>query len=74
MAFTHQEDASGWFIRRQPERLTEIREAVCVPCSGGNLAEVRRCAIYDCPAWAFRVGHNPHNPRRGVKPTFGREV
>ena len=54
--------------------LTDIRDAVCAPCSDDNLAEVRRCATYDCPAWAFRMGRNPHNPRRGVKPTFGREV
>jgi hypothetical protein len=48
--------------------LTKIREHICVPCSSGNKAEVRRCAIYDCPAWAFRMGRNPHNPRRGVNP------
>jgi hypothetical protein len=51
-----------------PKRLTEIREKVCKPCSSANMAEVRRCGIYDCPAWAYRMGHNPHNPRRGVNP------
>ena len=30
--------------------------AKCVDCSGGVLAEVRRCAITDCPLWHFRMG------------------
>ena len=48
-----------------PKRVTEIREAVCKPCSSGSLAEIRHCAIYDCPCWPFRMGKNPHNPQRG---------
>ena len=51
-----------------PKRLTQVRDTVCHACCDGNRAEVRRCGIYDCPAWAFRMGHNPHNPRRGVNP------
>lgn len=51
-----------------PKRLTEVRETVCDVCRCGNKAEIRRCAIFDCPAWQFRMGHNPHNPRRGVRP------
>jgi len=51
-----------------PKRLTTIRETVCMPCSSDNKAEVRRCPIYDCPAWPFRMGRNPHNPRRGRNP------
>lgn len=58
-------EAGGELPFETPTRLTNIREKVCTPCSSDNLAEVRRCAIYDCPAWAFRMGHNPHNPRRG---------
>jgi hypothetical protein len=27
-----------------------------------NAAEVRRCAIIDCPLWPYRMGKNPHNP------------
>lgn len=50
-----------------PRRLTEVRD-YCLGCSNGSVYEVRRCPIYDCPAWAFRMGHNPHNPRRGVNP------
>ena len=43
----------------------------CMFCAE-NAAEVRRCAIIDCPIWPYRTGRNPHNPRRGVKPRFGR--
>ena len=48
-----------------PKRLTTIRDRVCNACCDGNKAEIRRCAIYDCPAWPFRMGRNPHNPARG---------
>lgn len=48
-----------------PKRLTQVRDTVCAACCDGNKAEIRRCAIYDCAAWAFRMGRNPHNPRRG---------
>lgn len=47
-----------------PTRFTNVRD-YCIACSSGNLAEVRRCPIYDCPAWPYRMGHNPHNPARG---------
>jgi hypothetical protein len=53
-------------------RLTKIREQICMPCSSEQFSEVRRCTIYDCPAWPYRMGHNPHNPQRGIKPTFGK--
>jgi hypothetical protein len=39
----------------------------CLDCAE-NTAEVRRCAIIDCPLWAFRMGRNPHDPRRGNDP------
>jgi hypothetical protein len=48
--------------------LTEIRETVCMACSSSNKAEIRRCGIYNCPAWPFRLGRNPHNPQRGKTP------
>ena len=37
-------------------------------CGSGDAAEVRRCPIYDCAAWAYRTGKNPHNGRRGKNP------
>lgn len=33
--------------------------AKCVDCSGGNTAEVRKCEVYDCPLWTFRMGVRP---------------
>jgi hypothetical protein len=39
----------------------------CLACAE-NSAEVRRCAIIDCPVWPYRMGKNPHDPRRGVNP------
>jgi hypothetical protein len=47
-------------------RLTQLRRH-CLSCAE-NAAEVRRCAIIDCPLWPYRMGRNPHNPRRGVNP------
>ena len=40
----------------------------CLQCSSNNQAEVRNCPIYDCAAWIYRMGKNPHNPRRGKNP------
>jgi hypothetical protein len=51
----------------------DIRRHVCLPCLDGNDAEVRRCTTINCPLWPYRMGRNPHNPRRGTNP-FGSEV
>ena len=40
----------------------------CLACLDGNAAEVRRCSTINCPFWAFRLGKNPHNPKRGRDP------
>ena len=45
----------------------DIREH-CLECSLDNMAEVRKCPIYDCAAWPYRLGKNPHNPRLGTNP------
>ena len=39
----------------------------CLGCQE-NAAEVRRCTIINCPLWPYRMGRNPHNPRRGRNP------
>ena len=26
------------------------------------------CVVIDCPIWPYRMGKNPHNPKRGVNP------
>ena len=41
----------------------------CLGCAE-NVAEVRRCAIIDCPIWPYRMGRNPHNPKRGKHPSW----
>jgi hypothetical protein len=46
--------------------------AFCLECLDGNAAEVRRCTTFWCPFWPYRMGSNPHNPRRGVNP-FAKE-
>jgi hypothetical protein len=46
----------------------DIRPRVCLPCTDGNDAEVRRCSTINCPLWPYRMGKNPHNPKRGVNP------
>jgi hypothetical protein len=52
----------------QPTRLSQIRDRECMPCSSDNRADVRRCPIYDCPCWPYRMGFNPHRPQRGKTP------
>ena len=39
----------------------------CLECSG-DASGVRRCTIINCPLWPYRMGKNPHNPRRGKTP------
>jgi hypothetical protein len=52
-----------------PWRLTNLRQ-ICMGCAGDR-ALVRRCVCIECPIWPYRMGRNPHNPKRGHKPTFG---
>ena len=39
----------------------------CLRCVENSL-EVRRCSTIACPFWPYRMGRNPHNPRRGSNP------
>jgi hypothetical protein len=45
-----------------PSPLRAIR-AKCIDCSGGNMAEVRRCTVYRCAVYPFRMGRNPNRRR-----------
>ena len=42
-------------------RLTPMKaiRAKCIDCSGGNMAEVRKCEIDDCSLFIYRMGHRP---------------
>lgn len=44
--------------RRSPLKM--IRKN-CIDCSGGSVAEVRRCTVLRCPLYAFRMGTNPYH-------------
>jgi hypothetical protein len=37
----------------------------CIDCSGGSLAEVRRCGVTDCALYPFRMDKNPNRARAG---------
>jgi hypothetical protein len=41
----------------------------CLACAESQ-TEVRRCPIYNCPCWPYRMGRNPHDERRGQTPVF----
>jgi hypothetical protein len=38
----------------------------CLACD--DPAGVRLCTVINCPFWPYRMGKNPHNPRRGKAP------
>ena len=59
-------DDKPW-VKNTKLRLTGVRSAVCAHCAE-TMAEVRRCPIINCAAWPYRMGRNPHNPRRGINP------
>ena len=66
------ESDGGHLIGRDPRQipLAEIRRlhhpespirairAKCLDCSGGNVAEARKCTVAKCPLWPFRMGAN----------------
>jgi len=56
------------------EALSEIRAYRDIPpyCEGcaGDARLRRKCAVINCPFWGYRMGRNPHSPKRGIRPTF----
>ncbi len=59
-------------IAHDMRRCKDLRKH-CLDCSAGSRAGVRRCAIINCPLWAYRMGRNPHNPKRGRNPFVNRQ-
>ena len=49
-----------------PRRFTELIN-VCRECVATE-HERRLCACIECPIWPYRMGKNPHHPRRGKAP------
>lgn len=41
-----------------PQSPIKAIRAKCVDCSGGDMAEARKCKIYRCPLWPLRMGTN----------------
>lgn len=50
--------------------------AKCLDCSCGNVYEVTKCPIKDCPLYEYRSGHNPalKGKRKGGDPNFGNNM
>ena len=42
-----------------PETPLRAIRANCVECSGGSVAEARKCTAVGCPLWPMRMGKNP---------------
>lgn len=39
----------------------------CIDCSGGNMAEVRKCPITICPLWRYRMGHEENDELKPIR-------
>ncbi len=48
-------------MAKRTKTLTPLKaiRANCLDCSGGSPAEVRLCAIPDCPLYGYRFGKRP---------------
>lgn len=42
-----------------PESPIKAIRAKCIDCSGGNMAEVRKCTAVKCAHWPMRMGTSP---------------
>ncbi len=50
-----------------PESYPKIIRAICLACVY-TPSEIRKCVMYDCPAWPVRMGSNVfHKGRGGVQ-------
>ncbi len=38
--------------------------AKCLDCCGNHPSQVRKCDVFDCPLFIYRLGHNPK--RKGI--------
>jgi len=44
---------------RHPESPVKAIRAKCIDCSGGNMAEVRKCTAVQSALWPMRMGSSP---------------
>jgi len=47
--------AAEWGKAKNPVKAIRAK---CIECSGGSMAEARKCVSYDCALWPFRMGVN----------------
>ena len=72
----HPNRSTRELVRAMGEEAEHVRAyrdipAHCLGCSAGDASARRKCAIINCPFWAYRTGRNPHSPRRWKKPPVG---
>lgn len=53
-----------------PESPIRAIRAKCIDCSGGSMAEARKCTCTGCPLWPMRMGNNPFHgsSKSGIVP------
>ena len=51
-------------LGHQPTPVLKAVRAYCIDCSGGNMAEVRKCTVTRCELYPFRMGKNPWRAKR----------
>lgn len=39
----------------------------CIDCSGGNMAEVRKCPATNCPLWRYRMGYEENDELKPLR-------
>ena len=39
----------------------------CLDCSGGQLAEVRKCPATNCPLWRYRMGREENDELKPIR-------
>lgn len=54
-----------------PETPLRAIRAKCVDCSGGSLAEARKCTVVSCPLWPMRMGSNPFHGKKASGSSSG---
>lgn len=39
----------------------------CIDCCCGNMAEVRRCPLTNCPLWRYRMGYEENDELKPLR-------
>ena len=59
-----------WLAKKKPIKATPLKaiRMKCLDCCGNNQAEVRRCVVWTCPIWSYRMGHRGKPPPTWIHP------